>query len=65
MSVFAPDSECRMRSSAFGSTAIGVAALPSSPPSPADPYSTAGTRPAARVRRASFFPNESRDCRFE
>ena len=31
MSVLAPDSECRICSSAFGSTAIGVAALLSSP----------------------------------
>src|SRR5258708_459074 len=61
MSVLAPASECRMRRSALGSTEIGVAALLSAPdPSPDDPYNTAGTRPPRRVRRASFFPNESR-----
>src|ERR1700726_4924546 len=53
MSVLAPDSECRIFRSAFGSTAIGVASRPS-------PYRTAGTRPAFRVRRASFLPNVSR-----
>ena len=36
ISVLAPDSECRILSSAFGSTAIGVAALLA--PSPAAPY---------------------------
>src|SRR4051812_43534634 len=54
MSVFAPDSECRILSSAFGSTEIGVGSLP------APPYNTPGTRPARRVRRASFFPRVSR-----
>ena len=56
ISVFWPASECRILSSAFGWTAIGVAPLP--PP----PYSTPGTWPPRRVRRASFFPNVSRAC---
>ena len=54
MSVLTPDSECRIFSSAFGSTEIAVASLPS------PPYSTPGTFPSRRVRRASFFPRESR-----
>src|SRR6476660_3113470 len=54
MSVFTPDSEWRIRINSFGSTAISVA-LPFSVP-----YTTAGIRPLARSRRASFLPRLSR-----
>ena len=46
MIVFWPDSECRMRDSDFGSTVTGTAA--SDPPPVTGPYTTAGSRPAAR-----------------
>src|SRR5215212_8047898 len=54
MSVFTLDSECRIRIRILGSTAISVA-LPFSAP-----YTTAGMRPCARSRRASFLPRPSR-----
>ena len=53
-SVLTPDSECRMRSNAFGSTSR--ARLSTGAP----PYTTAGNRPVRRRRRASFLP---RVCR--
>ena len=49
ISVLAPCSVRRMRDRIFGSTAIGF------PPS-LPPYTTAGMRPLARKRRASFLP---------
>ncbi len=54
MIVFWPDSECRMRDSDFGSTVTDTAA--SNPPPVTGPYTTAGSRPAARCRLASFLP---------
>src|SRR5262245_40949025 len=58
MSVFCPESECRILSSARGSTAMAVASR--ALVSPVAPYITAGTSPAARVLRASFLPHVSR-----
>src|SRR5258705_7009368 len=58
MSVLAPDSEWRMRSTSFGSTATGT---PSGAwPSLRAPYTTAGIWPPTRRRRASFLPLPSR-----
>ena len=66
ISVLAPDSECRIFSSAFGSTAIGVASWLAA--SPAAPYSTAGTRPVAarppRLVLAERVPRRGFEYRF-
>src|SRR3970040_2034504 len=58
MSVFALDSEGRILDRALGSTATETVSGVG-PPEPV-PYTTAGIRPDARRRFASFFPRPSR-----
>src|SRR5262245_8438724 len=58
MSVLTPESEWRIRISPFGSTVTGTPT--GNLPSLAVPYTTAGSRPAARWRRASFLPESDR-----